>query len=691
MAKKKNENTLSYLQMPLPTGGRYSKMSQVVFGGLNNRYTIDSGELSMEKNISSEEYPYLTPSQKPKELLNYEKPLGLFAFEDFLFVMYIDTVSCSFRTYHYDKNKVVEDKTGGTALRPVVKVDYIRKYSNDDGTVGFNKTYTGIIKLCDESDVEDAYEVEKDIIRSVVQFNVYDTPTDPVAGQYAKKLLIFPDAKSMYLNIVEADGNPEEWTTEELNGKDKYVLYHYKKNSVDNYYSISSVEDTEDDDEDVITYKRVVNRNNIVTTIDHVDEDKTTYYKEVTYDDHFCCDSMNVLIKEYYNNKSEIDESGAKIYPPPDTASHNCYYRNTANILGTNYGTDIYSWVEYETAFEDDDGNWIPDGGKAYGWKVVVPPTMPDIKYATVHLSRVFGVDDSRVYASGFNDYTNWNLDTVDEYNESNAWCSPSQSNTKSGGDFTGITTYQNHVVCFKRDFMHEIYNTKNPFRLQDIYAEGAIDNRTIQDVDGKLIFVSEDEVKIYTGSNPRAIGYKLNVRKYIYAVSGTDNRNYYLYCEDDNGDMHLYVYDTFTEHWSERTVESRVLNFAHNTNGMYMLCDNGSVYKTDTGNYNHNWSFETDLITNKTVNIKHIKKLQMLTELKSGASIKVYILYDDEEFDENTSHLVYSSDKYGRLPVRVKPRKTANYGFKLHVEGKGYAKLYELEIFIEAGGDMYV
>ena len=113
-----------------------------------------------------------------------------------------------------------------------------------------------------------------------------------------------------------------------------------------------------------------------------------------------------------------------------------------------------------------------------------------------------------------------------------------------------------------------------------------------------------------------------------------------------------------------------------------------------DTDDYNHDWSFETDLITNKTVNIKHIKKLQMLVEVAENADMQVYILYDNEVFDKlenKASRLVYSSSKYGKFPIRVKPRKTANYGFKLHIEGTGYVKLYELEIFVEAGGDMYV
>lgn len=506
MAKKKKEDTLQYLQMPLPSGGRYSKMTKVAFGGLNKRYTLDSGDLSMESNISTNEYPYLTPSMQPMAIrdnkdkdINYPNPISMSGFDDFLVVV-------------YDENEAV-------------KIDYIRP--NKD-------IYTGTLK-------SGVFLTDDDIVpRSIVQFNVYNDSEDIVNGTYTKKLLIFPDKVSMDFEIT-ADFTPE-----------------------------------------------------------------------------------------------------------------------------------------------------------------IMPDSMtPNIKYATVHLSRLFGVSDDTVYASGFNDYTNWNLDTIDEYNESNAWMSKTQSNTKADGNFTGIINYQGHIVCFKRDYMHEIYNTKNPFRLTDIYAEGTIDNRSIQDVDGKLIFVSEDNVKVYTGSNPRIISYNLNMTQNTYAVSGTDNRNYYLYCEDDKKKKYLYVYDTFTDLWSEQSIDSRVLSFAHNKNGMYMLCADGCVYKMDTDDYSHIWSFETDLITNKTVDIKHIKKLQMLVELenKENTNIDVYILYDDEVFDnlepeEKAKRLVYSNEtrkRYGKFPIRVKPRKTANYGFKLHIEGKGYVKLYELEIFVEQGGDLYV
>jgi hypothetical protein len=490
MAKKK-ENELTYLQSPLPEGQKYYKSTKVSFSGLNKRQTLDTGALSYEKNISTVEAPYLTPSPVPKKLKEYNNIIDIFGFDDFIVVL-------------YSKNDNI----------------YI-DYTDDNGvfatgTLGGGTTH-----------------------RSIVQFNVYDTPNDVVGGGYVKKLLIFPDKKSVDFEVERNYTTPTPLTPESLE-----------------------------------------------------------------------TDTLKI----------------------------------------------------------------------------------PTLKYATVHLSRVFGVDDDRVYASGFNNYANWNLDTADEYNESNAWCSPAQSNVKADSKFTGITTYQNHVVCFKRNFMHEIYNTKNPFRIQDIYAEGTIDNRTIQDVDGRLIFVSDDNVKIYTGSNPKIISYYLNIPKYDKAISGQDGRNYYLYVESEKN-KYFFVYDTMFDVWSERDVTEygEIRGFANNSQGVYMATSS-NIYKLNTNDYEgQEWSFETDLTTNNTVDIKHIKKLQMFGDF-IDCDLDVYILYDDEVFIENTSHKVYSRTKLnGKKPIRVKPRNTAHYGYKLHFEGKGYAKLYELEIFTQQGGDLYV
>ena len=410
----------------------------------------------------------------------------------------------------------------------------------------------------------------------------------------------------------------------------------------------------------------------------------------------FELESMEAEVKEYANDTGtkqseyygyEVKEGADDpiIYPPGESANRSYYYKNTVHFDDTLQNELVWKYGEYEK----DDGSIVNK------WVVSVPPAVPDIKYAAVHQSRVFGVDDTRVYASGFNNYANWNLDTAGEYNESNAWVSATQSNTKAGGDFTGITVFQNHVICFKKDFMHEIYNTKNPFRIQDIFSQGTIDQRTVQDVGGRLIFVSDDNVKMYTGSSPRIIGDLLGIDSFTYAVSGNDGRNYYLYCYDNEENGRLFVYDTYISAWSERACDGgKILSFAHNESGMYVMLDKIGIFKLDTNSFNLSWKFETDLITNSTVDIKHVKKIQMLAHFGKDegdiANMKVYFLYDGEEFSKS-AHLVYDGSGTGQKVIRVKPRKTASYGVKIHVEGTGYVRLYEMELFMEGGGDLYV
>ena len=317
---------------------------------------------------------------------------------------------------------------------------------------------------------------------------------------------------------------------------------------------------------------------------------------------------------------------------------------------------------------------------------------IPSLQYATVHLSRVFGVDNSKVYASAFNDYSNWAVDTAEEYNEKNAWFSESQSNSKADGKFTGITAFQGHVVCFKKDFMHEIYNTKNPFRIQDIYAEGAIDNRTICDVDGNLFFCSEDGVKIYTGGNPRIISQNLGIDRFYNAVAGTDGRCYYLYCSsekdiDENTEHNLFVYDTYCQCWSRAYAPDAIIGIASCNFGLFAMTAGGILYKLDSGNYTFSWSIETDLMTGQSCDIKHIDKLQLECEIDNVASFVISI---EDANGGNT--LIWSSEgREGHVIARVKLRSMASEGFKIRISGSGKVIIRAMELLIKQGGDKYV
>ena len=587
MAKEK-KTELSFGQLPYPKSVKKSPMAKLSWSGLNYRQTTDTGALALEKNISTNEAPYLTPSPRLAIFSNrYENPIGVFGFDNFLIVIYYEN--------------------------GIMKVDYIVSSEESDEEA----LYTGVIP-----EPEEGYDTDSQ--RCVVQFNSYRNVTDATEGSdgwiselnngaYTKKLLIFPDKVSMDFYVEE-----------------------------DNFE---------------------------ITKLD-------SEVKIVTFD------PWIEIVTEYNEETEEYEEIEKEHNEPPETANKSCYYQNSKTSQIYSYYYEY--WNEEEKVYEE-------------GWYLTVPPNFPDLKYATVHQSRLFGVDGGRIYASGFNDYANWNLDTASTYYESNAWCSASQSNTKADGEFTGITSYAGHVVAFKKDYTHELYNTKNPFRIQDIFAEGTIDNRSIQDVDGRLFFVSDDNVKVYTGSNPRIVSFNLNINRFRKAVSGTDGRNYYLFCRDENYVERFFVYDTYAEQWSERDIEGyEIISFAANKNGMYALLNNGYVYRVDTDNYNHEWYFETDFVTSQTINIKHINKLQMLVDIedKEDTYLKLYLLYDGEIFNEDTTAVIYDSrqcNAKGKVPIRILTRQKAFYGMKLRAEGKGFVRIYELELFMSAGGDIHV
>jgi len=336
---------------------------------------------------------------------------------------------------------------------------------------------------------------------------------------------------------------------------------------------------------------------------------------------------------------------------------------------------------------------------------------MPNIRFATVYLSRIFGVGagtnsdrPDRFFVSGFNDYSNWNLDTATEYNPSNAWVSAAQSNVKATGEFTGITTYLNSVVAFKRDYMHEVTGNQNPFRVNDIFAEGALDNRNIMEVDGNLIFVSDDAVKIYTGGNPRIISYKLGVGRFSNTVAGNDGRRYYLYCKDEKGYPHLFVYDTLIMQWSEEVVRDEIVAFAKNSIGFYMLTANCTIYRVDSNNYyqpdtwvaynNYPWAAETDISAGHTIDIKHIQKVQILADIAPGATVNAYLLKDGEKYNPSVHNPIYSytntEGAQKKIVIRVVPRNTAHWGNKLRVSGVGFCRVYQAEITLKGGGELF-
>lgn len=325
--------------------------------------------------------------------------------------------------------------------------------------------------------------------------------------------------------------------------------------------------------------------------------------------------------------------------------------------------------------------------------------TYPDILYATVYGSRVFGVDESLVYASSYNDYANWDLDTADETSSANAWVSMSQSNVKADGEFTGIYTYDNHVVLFKKDFMQLVYNNKNPFRIVDVGSYGLDNPNAVSESNGVMYFASKDGVYAFTGGTPKVMSSSLGLQNYAGAVLGGYKDS--LYCQIGNT-----VYRLKNGIWSGSTTYSNVKQFASNENGLYGLLQNGDIVMIRSSGENSidtdssdtsfdpddygDWWFETDLMFAGRLNIRRAKKITLLCEIWRGSSVSAYLLKNGERFNPSTSECVLMSGKNGLHEMRGMLRGFGAFCHRLRICGHGKAIIHAAELIVSYGGDVY-
>lgn len=307
---------------------------------------------------------------------------------------------------------------------------------------------------------------------------------------------------------------------------------------------------------------------------------------------------------------------------------------------------------------------------------------LPNIKKATVHLSRLFGIDDDRVYASGFNDYTMWNLDTADESLASNAWVSTTKSNTKAGGDHVAITTYDGRVIIFKRDFMQMVTNNKNPFRVVDITNIGTIGQRTVHEVAGVLYFCSQDAVYAYTGAYPVKISDKLGISSFENAVCGSYNGEYYVHLNSK-----IYVYNAQTRAWGVIDLGETVIAFAEYSGNLYALTTTGKIHKLSTTTKSDSWHFTTDLLAGRQIELKRLHKMSVYAKMAAGSNIKAYLYKLD---GTSTKILDYTADKNYDKVLNVILRMTTSYAHKIKFEGSGDVTVYYMELKHSYDGEQF-
>ncbi|MBQ1933656.1 MAG: hypothetical protein II370_01515 [Clostridia bacterium] len=310
------------------------------------------------------------------------------------------------------------------------------------------------------------------------------------------------------------------------------------------------------------------------------------------------------------------------------------------------------------------------DVGAQIAFKDISDAPMPDIKYATVHLSRVFGVDGDRIYASAFNDCGDYELDTASDIGASNAWATTSQSDTRASGGFSAVACCDGYAVCFRRDFMQQVYNSKNPFRIVDIGTWGCLDNFSHCNWNSTLAFASDSGIWLYSGGYPRLISEKLDIRDYTGTRLAANGDQLYAYVPSEN---RIFTYENTGNSWGEREI-GNVAMLRDNGRDVYAIKNDGSVWLVDRGEYGE-FCVETDFMSLGIQNPKSLKGVAATAELGEDSELTVSILYENGELR------AVSSTSPGIQVLRTAVRTRRGDFAKIRLSGHGRVDMFGISV----------
>lgn len=351
---------------------------------------------------------------------------------------------------------------------------------------------------------------------------------------------------------------------------------------------------------------------------------------------------------------------------PRSLTRFNVYSSEDGNVVSSSYVRKILIYPDrYSFDYEQNS-----DFTLSY-----LTDSVPALRWVTVWQGRLWGVKDGKIYASAFNDYSDWNLDTADESLAKNAWISETQANIRSDGEFTGIITYDNHVLGFKREFIHQTSNTKNPFRLTDISAKGAISDLAICECAQILFYVSDDGIYSYTGGYPERISDKLNISSYKGAVLGSWDNVLYVYIPSEN---FIFTYCPEVSAWGGIVCTDTIIGMTNNENSLYALTSDGNVKQIPSGEYGE-FEFTTDLTLNGELQEKRIKKARLRCIIPPGGNVK--LKYGERIISD-------SGNKTGEVILSALVRQTCDFGHKLEISGTGDCRIEYMQLETSYGGE---
>jgi len=384
-----------------------------------------------------------------------------------------------------------------------------------------------------------------------------------------------------------------------------------------------------------------------------------------------CIQRSGVTWSNYFKPGDAVTISGCTKHPE----------NNKTPIIREISGDKLYFYEYVFTLDGDGTTPYIETGS------ISIKRTMPDLKYVCENENRLWGCDDTTIYASKLGDIFNWNvydgLDT-DSY----------AVDTGSAGKFTACVSYLGYPIFFKEDHIYKVYGSlPSNFELMGSATLGVASGseRSLAIAGEMLFYLSTAGFVAYSGGIPQPIGQAFGLDRPANAVGGSDGLKYYVSVEALGG-RRFCVYDAQKAMWHIED-ETNVIGFARSEGNTYFLAADGAIYLTGTirgeiGDLEQDFTWYAEFAdftesgankkgtNNIGPNKKGVSKVQIRLELDDGAKATVYLQFDSTgEWIQAGEAMQEGEKRSYYLPII--PRRGDHYRMK--IVGKGGCRIYSL------------
>ena len=204
------------------------------------------------------------------------------------------------------------------------------------------------------------------------------------------------------------------------------------------------------------------------------------------------------------------------------------------------------------------------------------------------------------------------------------------------------------------------------------------------------LYYKSRSAICAYDGSLPVEISSALGDAVYSDAVAGALRNKYYISMKDASGVYHLFVYDTQKGMW-HREDNTEAMEFCNCEGELYYInIDNPIQIKTVRGTGTTDtkpieWEATTGIIGTESPDKKYLSRIVLRGALEVGTTLHLQAQYDSSGTWEQVFSL--SATKLKTFAIPIRPKRCDH--LRLRFIGKGDAKIFSITKTFEQGSDM--